>query len=56
MDKIMDALLIPGGFDGVLYVYRGAAVGNGVRAAYERAQGRGRVIPLGVVEMPEVLT
>lgn len=56
LDRIMDALLVPGGYDGVLYVARGKAVQNGVQAAYDRAKVRGMTVPLDVVPMPGVMS
>lgn len=51
LDKIMDALMVPGGYAGVLYVVRGKAVENGVVAAIERARSRGLTLPLDVLPM-----
>lgn len=56
LDSIMAALLVPGGYDAVLYLTTAPVIENGVRAAYERARERGYTVPLGLVPMPGALT
>lgn len=58
LDRIVGALTVPGGYDGVLYLVTGTAVESAVRGAYERTveRARGRVAPLGLLRLPEVLS
>lgn len=56
LDLVMEQLLVPGGYDGVLYLIKQPVLENGIRAAVDRARDRGLTVPVGIAPIPEALT